>query len=156
MIIDVNRKISFMKNILKYFFIISFGFICLSTNYIVAQEQTPTYQSLIKSGDKAYTDNEFIKAKTYYQEALRLKPNDATAKGKLDNTLRKIREENKKEEQFFEYIDNADALYKAMREMIVNPSLRTQMASVSRGRIAERYEQSFGRKCLYDFYHSIL
>lgn len=51
---------------------------------------------------------------------------------------------------------NADALYKAMREMIVNPSMRTQMASVSRGRIAERYEQSFVRKCLYDFYHSIL
>lgn len=100
-----------MKNILKYFFILPLLFICLSTNYVVAQEQKPTYQSLIKSGDTEYAKNEYIKAKTYYQEALRLKPNDATAKGKLDKTLQKIREENKKEEQFFEHIDNADAFY---------------------------------------------
>ena len=100
-----------MKNILKYFFILSFIFLCCSINYIVAQEQAPTYQSLIKAGDKEFTNNEFIKAKTYYQEALRLKPNDASAKSKLDKTLQKIREENKKEEKFFEYIDKADSFY---------------------------------------------
>ena len=100
-----------MKNILKYFFILPLLFLCLSTNYVAAQEQAPTYQSLIKSGDKEFADKEYIKAKTYYQEALRLKPNDATAKGKLDKTLQKIREENKKEEQFFEFIDKADAFY---------------------------------------------
>ena len=100
-----------MKNILKYFFILSFGFFCVSTNYVVAQEQTPTYQSLIKSGDKEFANQEYIKAKSYYQEALRLKPNDATAKSKLDKTLEKIREENKKEEKFFDYIDKADAFY---------------------------------------------
>lgn len=51
---------------------------------------------------------------------------------------------------------DADALYNAMREMLVNPAKRKQMASVSRRHIAERYEQSFVRKCLYDFYHGIL
>ena len=100
-----------MKNILKYFFILPILFLCLSTNYVVAQEQSQSYQSLIKSGDKEFADKEFIKAKTYYQEALRLKPNDATAKSKLNKTLEKIREESKKEEKFFEYIDNADDLY---------------------------------------------
>jgi tetratricopeptide (TPR) repeat protein len=66
---------------------------------------------LIQSGDTEYAKNEFIKAKTYYQQALRLKPNDATAKSKLDKTVQKIREENKKEEIFFEHIDKADEYY---------------------------------------------
>ena len=100
-----------MKNILKYFFILSLLFFCFSTNYVEAQEQTPTYQSLIKSGDTEYAKNEYIKAKTYYQEALRLKPNDPTAKSKLDKTLQKIREDNQKEEKFFEHIDKADEFY---------------------------------------------
>ena len=100
-----------MKKILKYLFILSLLIFCISTNYVVAQEQAPTYQSLIQSGDAEYAKNEFIKAKTYYQEALRLKPNDQTAKNKLDKTLQKIREENKKEEKFFEYIDKADEFY---------------------------------------------
>ena len=100
-----------MKNILKYFFILLFGFFCLSTNYVIAQEQSPSFQSLIKSGDTEFANQEYIKAKSYYQEALRLKPNDANAKSKLDKTLQKIREENKKEEKFFDHIDKADTYY---------------------------------------------
>ena len=83
----------------------------MSTTFVEAQVQAPSFQSLVSSGDKEFANQEYIKAKTYYQEALRLKPNDSNAKAKLDKTLQKIREENKKEEQFFEYIDNADALY---------------------------------------------
>lgn len=100
-----------MRNIIRYIFIVSFAFLCLSTNYVQAQDNAPTFQSLVASGDKEFVRNEFIKAKTYYQEALRLKPNDNATKGKLDRTLQKIREENKKEEQFFEYIDQADSYY---------------------------------------------
>lgn len=99
-----------MRNLIKYIFIFTFGCCCLSTNYIYAQN-TPSFQQLITSGDKEYSNKEYIKAKTYYQEALRLKPNDTSAKNKLNNTLQKIREENKKEEQFFEYIDNGDNFY---------------------------------------------
>jgi superkiller protein 3 len=83
----------------------------MSTTYVYAQESAPSFQSLMSSGDKEYAKKEYIKAKTYYQQALRLKPKDATAKSKLDNTLLKIKEENKKEETFFEYIDNADSYY---------------------------------------------
>ncbi len=100
-----------MKKLLKYIFVLSLGILCFTTNDIQAQESAPTYQSLISSGDKEFSKQEYIKAKTYYQEALRLKPNDASAKSKLDKTLQKIREENKKEEQFFEHIDNADNFY---------------------------------------------
>jgi tetratricopeptide (TPR) repeat protein len=65
----------------------------------------------MKSGDKEFADKEYIKAKTYYQEALRVKPNDATAKSKLDKTLKMIREESQKEEKFFEHIDKADSYF---------------------------------------------
>ena len=102
-----------MRNLTKYLFILSFGFLCFTTNYANAQDDAPTYQSLLASGDREYSNNEFIKAKAYYQEALRLKPNDAAIKGKLDKTLQRIREESKKEEQFFEYIDLADDFFAA-------------------------------------------
>lgn len=96
-----------MRSIIKYIFIISFGILCFSTTCVYAQD-TPSFQTLVSSGDKEFSKKEYIKAKTYYQEALRLKPNDKAIKSKLDNTLQKIREENKKEEQFFEHIDKAD------------------------------------------------
>ena len=51
---------------------------------------------------------------------------------------------------------DVDALYKAMKIMIEDKITRKQMASVSRQKIAERFEQSFVRKCLYDFYDTIL
>ena len=100
-----------MRSFIKYIFIISFGILCFSTTCAYSQDTAPTFQSLISSGDKEYAKKEYIKAKTYYQEALRLRPKDASAKSKLDNTLHKIREESKKEEQFFEHIDNGDNFY---------------------------------------------
>lgn len=100
-----------MHKIIKITFIALFAIICFTTNYASAQEQAQTYQSLIASGDKEFAGKEYIKAKTCYQEALRLKPNDASAKSKLSKTLDAIREESKKEEQFFEHLDKADAFY---------------------------------------------
>ena len=100
-----------MRGLFKYIFILTFGFLCLSATCAYGQENAPSFQSLINNGDREYSNKEYIKAKTYYQEALRIKPNDASAKSKLNNTLQKIREESKKEEQFFEYIDNGDNFY---------------------------------------------
>jgi len=100
-----------MHGLVKYLFILSFIFLCFSTTYVTAQESEPSFQSLISSGDREFAQKEYIKAKTYYQEALRLQPKNASAKSKLDNTLQKIREESKKEERFFEHIDNADNYY---------------------------------------------
>lgn len=100
-----------MRKLTKYIFIISFELLCFAPIYINAQDNAPTFQQLVASGDREYSKNEYIKAKTYYQEALRIKPNDASTKSKLDKTLQRIREENKKEEQFFEHIDRADGFY---------------------------------------------
>ena len=50
---------------------------------------------------------------------------------------------------------NADILYRAMKEMVENEEVRTCYASNARKMIAERFEQGFVRKCLYDFYEEI-
>lgn len=100
-----------MNKIIKTLFVILFATICLTSNYAYAQEQGPSYQTLITNGDKEFANKEYLKAKTCYQEALRIKPDDATAKSKLDKTLNIIREESKKEEEFFAHLDQADAYY---------------------------------------------
>lgn len=129
-----------MRSIIKYIFIITLGIFCISTSAVYAQDNSPSYQSLISSGDKEYSRKEYIKAKTYYQEALRLKPNDASAKSKLNNTLEKIREENKKEEQFFEHIDRADNLY-------TNNELEKALAEYNKAlKIFPKDEYSLGKK----------
>lgn len=129
-----------MKSLIKYIFAISFGILCFSTTCAYSQENAPSFQSLIASGDKEYANKEYIKAKTYYQEALRIKPNDASAKNKLDNTLQKIREENKKEEQFFEYIDNGDNFYS-------NNELEKALAEYNKAlKIFPKDEYALGKK----------
>ena len=87
----------------KILFIITLTFSILTATNIdtKAQEQAPTYQSLITMGDKEFSNQEYIKAKSYYQEALRIKKDDPTAKSKLNKTLEKIREQSEKEEIFF-------------------------------------------------------
>lgn len=50
---------------------------------------------------------------------------------------------------------NEDALYKAMEYMLVNSEVRMNMANNARESIKERFECSFVRKCLYDFYDEI-
>lgn len=51
---------------------------------------------------------------------------------------------------------NADALYAAMKEMVINSALRESMASKARKLVANRYEQSYVRKCLKEYYTQIL
>ncbi len=102
-----------IKSMRKIFFIISlvFSILTISNSKLSAQNTTPTYQSLITMGDKEFNNAEYIKAKSYYQEALRIKKDDPTAKSKLNKTIQKIREQSEKEEIFFQYIDEADIHY---------------------------------------------
>lgn len=51
---------------------------------------------------------------------------------------------------------NAEALYEAMLNMVKNKEDRERMAGNARKMIADRFEQGFVRKCLYDFYDEIL
>lgn len=48
------------------------------------------------------------------------------------------------------------ALFKVMLEMVRNKPARDRMASNARSMIGDRFEQSFVRKCLYNFYDEIL
>lgn len=51
---------------------------------------------------------------------------------------------------------DANALYDAMKRMVEDGPMRQRMASVSKSMIVSRFEQSFVRKCLYDFYDEIM
>ena len=49
-----------------------------------------------------------------------------------------------------------EALYEAMKRFVEHPDVVAQLAANARSMIASRFEQSFVRQCLYDFYHEIL
>ena len=51
---------------------------------------------------------------------------------------------------------DAKALYQAMQLMLRSTIDRNRMAGNARKMIADRFEQSFVRKCLYDFYDEII
>lgn len=51
---------------------------------------------------------------------------------------------------------DTDALYQAMRRMTTDAPWRTTLAANAREMIASRYEQSFVRQCLYDFYYEVM
>lgn len=51
---------------------------------------------------------------------------------------------------------DADALYHAMKECVTNKEKMESMAKEARPLIASRFEQSYVRKCLYDFYKEIM
>ncbi len=51
---------------------------------------------------------------------------------------------------------DANTLYQAMKSFVEQPDKRTQMASNARPLVASRYEQSYVRHCLMEYYHEIL
>ena len=51
---------------------------------------------------------------------------------------------------------NAEALYRAMRDIICNEKSRDSMANNARRLVGTRFEQGYVRQCLYDFYDEIM
>lgn len=51
---------------------------------------------------------------------------------------------------------DASALYEAMLRMMQDDDLRQALVANARAMIADRFEESFVKKCLLDFYHDIL
>ena len=49
-----------------------------------------------------------------------------------------------------------EALYAAMERMVTDKEMRESMAAKARPLIAERFEQGFVRRCLYEFYESLI
>ena len=76
----------------------------------VQAQTTESYESLMRSGNTKFSAKDYISAKTYYEMALKQKPNDAEAKKKLDATLVKIQEDSERQEVFYAHLDAGDAL----------------------------------------------
>ena len=87
---------------------IIFGAALLCSTGLQAQH-TESYESLMKSGNTKFAANDFISAKTYYEMALKQRPNDAEAKRKLDQTLVKIQQDSERQEIFYAHLDAGDA-----------------------------------------------
>ena len=85
-----------------------FGAMVLCSTGLQAQT-TETYESLMRSGNTKYAANDFISAKTYYEMALKQRPNDTEAKKKLDQTLVKIQQDSERQEVFYAHLDAGDA-----------------------------------------------
>ncbi len=51
---------------------------------------------------------------------------------------------------------NSEHLYKAMQQLMVSPKQTRQMANNARPMIESRFEQTFVRKCLKEYYKKIL
>ena len=51
---------------------------------------------------------------------------------------------------------DADALYDAMKLMFTNEPMRSYMSVMARPMIANRFEQSFVRQCMFDYYDEIM
>jgi len=73
-------------------------------------QNAESYESLMRSGNTKFTAKDYISAKTYYEMALKQKPNDAEAKKKLDQTLTKIQQDSEQQEVFYAHLDAGDAL----------------------------------------------
>ncbi len=65
----------------------------------------------MKSGNTKFAANDYISAKTYYEMALKQRPNDAEAKKKLDQTLVKIQQDSERQEIFYAHLDAGDAFH---------------------------------------------
>ena len=86
-----------------------FGAAVLCSAGLQAQN-AESYESLMKSGNTKFASNDFIGAKTYYEMALKQRPNDTEARKKLDQTLVKIQQDSEKQEIFYAHLDAGDAL----------------------------------------------
>ena len=51
---------------------------------------------------------------------------------------------------------NEERLYHAMKVMLTSPADREKLAGKARKMIADRFEQSFVRKCLYEYYDGVM
>ena len=95
----------------KLIFSLLFGVsLALGANAVQAQD-AESYESLMKKGNDKFTAKDYISAKTYYEMALKQKSGDATAKKKLDETVKKIQEDGARQEVFYAHMDAGDQLY---------------------------------------------
>ena len=95
----------------RILFSIFFGASLLMGANVAQAQNTESYESLMKKGNDKFNAKDFISAKTYYEMALKQKSGDATAKKKLEETVKKIQEDGARQEVFYAHLDAGDQLY---------------------------------------------
>ncbi|MCK4407899.1 MAG: hypothetical protein KAV44_09505 [Bacteroidales bacterium] len=78
----------------------------------IAQTTEESYKDAIESADKYFDSKDFIKAKTSYQYASRLKPDEQYPKDKINEVLELLRSQVSQNNLYAETIINADNLFK--------------------------------------------
>ena len=74
-------------------------------------QQGPTYEEAIKKADTYLNTQQLLNAKAYYQMALKLKPNDPYAIKQIRVVVNKMKNNQAKEEEYYDIIDLADVFY---------------------------------------------
>jgi tetratricopeptide (TPR) repeat protein len=77
---------------------------------ILAQEPQQNFESIMRSANEKFAEKDYISAKTYYEMALRLRENDATAKNRLDETVDLIQKQMELQGRFYQNLDEGDRL----------------------------------------------
>ena len=95
----------------KLIFSLLFGTALVFSADIVQAQNAESYESLMKKGNDKYNAKDYISAKTYFEMALKQKSGDATAKKKLDETVKKIQEDGARQEVFYAHLDAGDQYY---------------------------------------------
>jgi tetratricopeptide (TPR) repeat protein len=95
----------------RFLFSIFFGASLLMGANVAQAQNAESYESLMKKGNDKFNAKDYISAKTYYEMALKQKSGDATAKKKLDETVKKIQEDGARQEVFYAHLDAGDQLY---------------------------------------------
>lgn len=93
-------------------FLLFCAFMVFSTNSSLAQsEQGTDYNSIVKQADSYFSSADYIKAKTSYEYALRIRPNETYPKAQLDKVLKKLREQMMVMEEYSGVISQADKFF---------------------------------------------
>ena len=83
----------------------------LGASTVMQAQNAESYESLMKKGNDKFNAKDYISAKTYYEMALKQKPNDSTAKKKLDDSVKKIQEDGARQEIFYAHLDTGDQFF---------------------------------------------
>lgn len=90
--------------------ILTFIVIILSSIDTYSQE-VKTYNEAVIYADRNFKNSQWLDAKAYYQQALKLKPGDSYAQSQINNIVNKMKALMEAEDIYYDIIDHADELY---------------------------------------------
>lgn len=88
----------------------------LGLSPVVKAQQPQTYEQTIKSANERFNEKDYLSAKTYYELALRLKPDDPVATRRLAETISLIQKQMEEQQKFYGHMDEGDKLLSEGKE----------------------------------------